>query len=131
MFYRAQPHPNAPKLEADPDGWIWLPENAFSEAFAPDATAEEIALLTAVQRPISAACIGVAVQRPLWKDRPSWFLIAERDRMIPVETQRFMAERMNARSHSYEVDHTPLLTSAAAVVDTVLDAVRDVGGRHA
>jgi hypothetical protein len=82
-------------------------------------------LLSAVQRPISPACISVAVERPLWEDRPSWFLIAERDRMIVQETQRFMADRMKARVHSHAVDHAPLVTAPAVVVDLILEAVHD------
>ncbi len=71
------------------------------------------------------------MNRPLWKDRPSWFLIAEQDRMIPAQTQRFMADRMNARSRSYEVDHAPMVTAPAVVLDMILDAVGDIGGGHA
>ena len=125
VFYRAPPHPQAPKLAPDRHGLIWLPSDAFATAFAQDATPEEHALLSAVQRPISPACITVAVERPLWKDRPSWFLIAERDRMIVQETQRFMADRMNARVHAHAVDHTPPVTAPAAVVDLILEAVHD------
>jgi len=87
VFYRSTPHPQAPKLAPDDHALIWLPADAFGSAFAPNASAEEQAFLFAVQRPISAACIGVAVNRPLWKDRPSRFLVAERDRMIVQETQ--------------------------------------------
>jgi pimeloyl-ACP methyl ester carboxylesterase len=82
VFYRAEPHPQAPKLAPDDHGLIYLPEAAFAAAFAQHASAEEQTLLAAVQRPISPACITVAVGRPLWKDRPSWFLVAEEDRMI-------------------------------------------------
>ncbi len=70
-----QPHPQAPKLAPDNHGLIYLPESAFAAAFAQNAAAEELAVLAAVQRPISPACINVAVDRPLWKDRPpgtSW-----------------------------------------------------------
>ena len=94
VFYRAQPHPLAPKLAPDSHGLIYLPDTAFGTAFAPNAPGEHHALLAAVQRPISPACITVRMERPLWKDRPSWFLVAEQDRMIVHETQRFMAERM-------------------------------------
>jgi pimeloyl-ACP methyl ester carboxylesterase len=125
VFYRAPPHPQAPKLAPDRHGLIWLPSDAFATAFAQDATNEEHALLSAVQRPISPACITVAVERPLWKDRPSWFLIAERDRMIVQETQRFMADRMKAQVRSHAVDHMPLVTAPAAVVDLILEAVHD------
>ena len=124
VFYRAPSHPQAPKLAPDSHGLIWLPPEAFAAAFAQDATNEEHALLSAVQRPISPACITVAVERPLWEDRPSWFLIAERDRMIVQETQQFMADRMKARVRSHAVDHTPLITAPAAVVDLILEAIR-------
>ena len=125
VFYRAEPHPKAPKLVPDNHGLIWLPEDAFAAAFAQNATAEEQALLAAVQRPIAVPCINVEVGRPLWLDRPSWFLLAEADHMIVPGTQRFMAERMKAEVRSYPVDHTPSVTAPNAVVDIVLDALRN------
>ena len=82
VFYRLEPHPQAPKLAPDSNGLIWLPEGAFATAFAQNASAEDRAVLAAVQRPISLNCITVPVGRPLWKDIPSWFLLAEDDRMI-------------------------------------------------
>ena len=96
VFYRDPPHPRAPELKPDDNGWIWLPDNAFPEAFAQHATAHDHALLTAVQRPINVPCIQKPVPRPGWKDIPTWFLIAEEDRMINPDTQRFMAERIGA-----------------------------------
>jgi pimeloyl-ACP methyl ester carboxylesterase len=124
VFYRAPPHPDAPKLAPDDHGLIWLPEEAFASAFAPKATAEEQAVLFAVQRPISPACITVPIGRPLWKDRPSWFLVAEDDRMILRETQDFMAGRMQAATRRGRFDHTPLVTAPDAVVEIILEAVR-------
>jgi pimeloyl-ACP methyl ester carboxylesterase len=124
VFYRATPHPQAPLLAPDKDGVVWLPEHAFAEAFAQHASNEEQALLAAVQRPIAAACIGVAVSRPLWKDRPSWFLVAEQDRMINPDTQRFMAERMKATVRSHPVDHTPGVTAPGVVMDIIREAMR-------
>ena len=125
VFYRAAPHSRAPKLAADSHGLIWLPDDAFAEAFAPHASAEEQTLLAAVQRPIAVPCISVKVERPLWRDRPSWFLVAEQDRMIAAETQHFMAARMKARTRSHPVDHTPIVTAPRVVVDIILDAMRD------
>ena len=124
VFYRAEPHPQAPKLAPDEHGLIYLPETAFAAAFAQHATAEDLTVLAAVQRPISPACITVPVARPLWKDRPSWFLVAEQDRMIVPETQHFMAERMRARIRAHPVDHTPLVTAPDVVVDIIRDAAR-------
>ncbi|SDN70294.1 alpha/beta fold hydrolase [Afipia sp. GAS231] len=124
VFYRTAPHPQAPLLAPDKDGVVWLPEHAFAEAFAQHASTDEQALLAAVQRPIAAACIGVAVGRPLWKDLPSWFLVAEQDRMIAPDTQRFMAERMKAKVRSHPVDHTPGVTAPDIVVDIIREAMR-------
>jgi pimeloyl-ACP methyl ester carboxylesterase len=127
VFYRTEPHPEAPKLAPDGHGLIWLPEAAFATAFAQHATTEELAVLAAVQRPISHACITVAVERPLWKDRPTWFLVAEQDRMIVRGNQRFMAERMKARTRSHPVDHTPLVTAPSVVVDIIREAIDQAG----
>ena len=70
-------------------------------------------MLAAVQRPISAGLHQRPTPRPLWKDRPTWFLVAEQDRMIVEDNQRFMAERMKARVRSQAVDHTPIVTAPA------------------
>jgi pimeloyl-ACP methyl ester carboxylesterase len=126
VFYRGEPHPEAPELKPDEHGLVWLPETAFAGAFAQNASPQEQALLAAVQRPINVACIGVPVDRPLWKDGPSWVLVAEGDRMIPPETQLFTAERMGAHVRTRPVDHTPLVTAPADVVGILLDAARDV-----
>jgi pimeloyl-ACP methyl ester carboxylesterase len=125
VFYHNEPHPLAPKLAPDSHGLIYLPQEAFAEAFAQNASADEWALLCAVQRPISPACISVPVSRPLWKDRPTWFLIAEEDRMIVKETQQFMAERMQARVRSHLVDHAPLVTAPSLVVDIIREAITE------
>jgi pimeloyl-ACP methyl ester carboxylesterase len=124
VFYRAEPHPKAPKLAPDSHGLIWLPEDAFAAAFAQNATAQEHAFLAAVQRPIALPCISTKVGRPLWRDRPSWFLLAEADHMIVPGTQRFMAERMKAQVRSYPVDHTPSVTAPDAAVEVISDALR-------
>ena len=125
VFYRGQPHPKAPKLEPDSHGLVWLPDEAFGDAFAQNASFDEAGILAAVQRPIAVPCISVPVERPLWKDRPSWFLIAEDDRMIAPDTHRFMAGRMGAHVRTRPVDHTPLITAPEGVVDIILEAVRD------
>ena len=123
VFYRNKPHPQAPKLAPDRHGLIYLPHEAFAAAFAQNASADQLALLFAVQRPLSPACITVPVSRPLWKDRPSWFLIAEQDRMIVHDTQRFMAERMHARVRAHPVDHAPMVTAPGLVVDIIREAI--------
>jgi pimeloyl-ACP methyl ester carboxylesterase len=129
VFYRNPPHPQAPTLAPDSHGLIWLPTEAFATAFAPNASAEEQAILAATQRPISPASITVPVGRPLWQDVPTWYLLAEQDRMIVADTQRFMAERMKAQISAHPVDHTPSVTAPGPVVDLILAAVHAIGTR--
>ncbi|MGC2658595.1 MAG: alpha/beta hydrolase [Bryobacteraceae bacterium] len=124
VFYRDKPHPMAPELAPDQDGWIWMPDEGFANAFAHHATADQIALARAVQRPISVKCIQEPAPEPAWNNKPSWFLIAEEDRMINPKTQHFMAERMGAQTQALAVDHTPLLTAPAAVVEMILTAAQ-------
>ena len=126
VFYRDEQHPRAPQLAPDADGFIWMPDEGFGNAFAQHATKEQIALSAAVQRPIALTCIQEPVPKPAWKPKPSWFLIAEEDRMINPKTQHFMAKRMGATTRSFAVDHTPLLSAPQKVVDIIMKAKQAV-----
>ena len=126
VFYRDQKHPLSPQLAPDAEGFIWMPDDGFRNAFAQHATADQIALSAAVQRPIALKCIQEPVPKPAWKSKPSWFLIAEDDRMINPRTQHFMAERMDATTRSLAVDHTPLLSAPEKVADIIMDAKQTV-----
>jgi pimeloyl-ACP methyl ester carboxylesterase len=125
VFYRAAPHPQAPHLEPDAYGFIWMPEEGFGRAVAHKASANQLAIMAAVQRPIAVQCIQENAPAPAWKTTPSWYLIAEEDRMILPETQRFMADRMDAVIRSHTVDHTPMYTSPNLVVDLIQSAARE------
>jgi len=124
VFYRAKPHPEAPHLEPDVDGLIWMPEGGFVHAVAHRACADQTAILDAVQRPIAVKCIQEKASVPAWKTKPSWFLVAEENRMIAPETQRYMAERMGAKIRAHQVDHSPMHTAPGVVVDVILEAAQ-------
>ena len=124
VFYRDEPHPSAPKLAPDSHGFIWMPEGGFQEAVAHKASAAQTTIMAAVQRPIALRCIQEPAPAPAWKVKPSWFLLAEEDRMINPKTQRFMAERMGANIRSMRVDHSPMYTAADSVIDVILEAAR-------
>jgi pimeloyl-ACP methyl ester carboxylesterase len=126
VFYRAEPHRLAPKLAPDTNGLIWLPDEAFAKAFAPNASSEDRAILAAVQRPIALNCITVPAGRPLWRNVPTWFLLAEQDHMIIPETQHFMADRMKAKVKSHPVDHTPSVTAPEVVIEIIRDAISSI-----
>jgi pimeloyl-ACP methyl ester carboxylesterase len=123
VFYRKPPHPEAPQLTPDAHGFIWMPQEGFGTAFSQHASAERAALFAATQRPIAVACIQEKAPRPAWKVKPSWYLVAEEDRMISPATELFMAQRMGARIRSEKVDHTPLVTAPEPVIAMILEAV--------
>jgi pimeloyl-ACP methyl ester carboxylesterase len=124
VFTRDTPHPDAPKMVPDEAGYIWMPHDGILKAFAPRASAEEKVRLEAIQRPINVACIQEKAPAPAWRKKPTWFLIAKEDRMIPEKTQRFMAERMNATIKTADSDHTPSLTLPKPVIEIVLEAAQ-------
>ncbi|HTV47103.1 MAG TPA: alpha/beta hydrolase [Phycisphaerae bacterium] len=124
VFYREPPHAQAPKLAPDDGGFIWMPPEGFAHAFAQDAAPDVKSVLLATQRPLNVRCIQEKAPRPLWKDKPVWFLVAENDRMIPAKTQHFQAGRMKAVVRAHAVDHSPMLTAPGLVVDVLLEAIR-------
>jgi pimeloyl-ACP methyl ester carboxylesterase len=124
VFYRDERHAEAPKLTPDKHGFIWMPEDGFSRAVAHKASTDQTRVMAAVQRPISLQCIQEAAPAPGWKSKPSWFLLAEEDRMINPKTQQFMADRMGAKIQSSHVDHSPMYTAPDVVIDVVLQAAR-------
>jgi pimeloyl-ACP methyl ester carboxylesterase len=126
VFYREKPHPAAPQLAPDNHGLIWMPDERFGTAFCQQASPDEAALLAATQRPIALACIQEKAPRPAWRLRPSWYLVAEEDRMINPATQLFLARRMGAQIRSEKVDHAPLVTAPHLVVEMILEAVTSV-----
>jgi pimeloyl-ACP methyl ester carboxylesterase len=126
VFHRVAPHHSAPQLQPDDNGFLWLHTDAFRNAVAPNASAEEIALMAAAQKPITLKCLGEPMTKPAWKEKPSWFLIAEKDRMVAPETQRYTAERMKSKTVSLQVDHSPLVSQPNAVVDLIKSAAASI-----
>jgi pimeloyl-ACP methyl ester carboxylesterase len=107
---------------------LFIARERFHEQFAADLPASQTARMAATQRPITVEALEEPTgERPLWKQLPSWFLVAGQDRNIPAELQRFMAERAGARrmleipsaSHAAAVSHPDatarLILEAAAV----------------
>ena len=123
VFYRDKPSPEAPKLAPDSHGLLWMPDDKFSTAWCQHAAREEAALLAAIQRPIAILAIQEKAAKPAWKAMPSWYLVAEEDRMINPATQQFLARRMGAQIRSEKVDHASPVTAPKLVVDLILQAV--------
>jgi|SRR5215472_3243135 len=122
VFQRVAPHPKAPQLQPDEDGFLWLEADAFGNAVMHQASPAEIALTAAVQKPIALQCLGEAMGKPAWKEKSSWFLVAEDDRMVSPATQQFLAKRMGAKTVSSPVDHAPLVSEPETVVKVIVEA---------
>jgi pimeloyl-ACP methyl ester carboxylesterase len=125
VFYHDEASPEQPKMVPDSNGYVWMPDDAFSRALAHKASADQARIAAAVQRPIAVKCIQELAPKPAWKAKPTWYLVAEEDRMINPKTQHFMAERMGAKIRPHPVDHTPMYADPNVVVDVILEAARE------
>ena len=125
VFYRDTPSPYQPKMVSDSHNLVWMPEDAFSRALAHKASADQARIAAAVQRPLALQCVQVPVSKPAWKSKPTWYLVAEEDRMINPKTQHFMAERMGAKIRPHPVDHTPMYADPNVVVNVILEAAHE------
>lgn len=117
-----EPHPMGPALAPDAHGLVWMSDEGFSNAVAPDSSPDELALMIATQKPIGLAAIAEPMGEPAWRTKPSWFLLAKRDRVIVENTQRHMATRMGAHITEQDVDHTPLSSAPHLVESLIIEA---------
>lgn len=125
VFYHDEASPDQPKMVPDSHNFVWMPNDAFRRALAHKASADQASIAAAVQRPIAVQCIQEAAPKPAWKTKPTWYLIAEEDRMINPKTQRFMAERMGAKIRPHPVDHTPMYADPHVVIEVILEAAHE------
>src|SRR5208282_1040224 len=125
VFYRDEPSPEPPKMVPDTHNFVWMPEDAFRRALAHKASADQASIAAAVQRPIAVPCIQQPSPKPTWKAKPTWYLVAEEDRMINPKTQRFMAGRMGAKIRPHPVDHTPMYADPNVVIEVILEAAHE------
>jgi pimeloyl-ACP methyl ester carboxylesterase len=105
------PPPDAPVPPILPprDGYLFLDKSKFRASFAGDVEAEEAAFMADSQVPWGVDALSGEISEPAWKSKPSWYLLATEDRMIPPPAQRFMSGRAGstvvevARSHAVYV----------------------------
>jgi pimeloyl-ACP methyl ester carboxylesterase len=98
------------------DGFLFLDREKFAGSFASDLPAEDAAFMADSQVPWGVEALNGSISEPAWRSRPSWYLVASDDRMIPPPAQRTMSERIGATvveepgSHSIYVSK-PLATA--------------------
>jgi pimeloyl-ACP methyl ester carboxylesterase len=111
------------------DGFLFLERDKFHDSFAGDLTNEDAAFMADSQVPWGVDALGGAVSEPGWRVKPSWYLVATDDRMIPPPAQRAMAERTGASTREVSGSHAVYVSEPGAVADLINAAVDSVAPR--
>jgi pimeloyl-ACP methyl ester carboxylesterase len=120
----ADPPPGAPvpPILAPRDGWLFLDRDKFAASFAADLPAEDGAFLADSQVPWNVNALGGTVTDPAWRHKPSLYLVATEDRMIPPPAQRSMAARIGAVVVEAIGSHAMYASQPGAVADLIRQA---------
>jgi pimeloyl-ACP methyl ester carboxylesterase len=106
------------------DGFASLSVKAVNENFAPDASPEERKLLYATQVPLAASEAEEKVYNPAWKTRPTWFIVAAKDKVISPDLERFKAKLIKATTIELASSHVPMISQSNKVTDFIIGAAR-------
>lgn len=115
------PAPGAPVPPILPpsDGFLLLDRAKFPGSFAGDVNPDMAAFMADSQVPWGLDALGGAVSEPAWKSKPSWYLVATDDRMIPPDAQRAMAKRAGATTVESKGSHAVYVSQPRAVADLI------------
>uniref|UniRef100_A0A832H5L8 Alpha/beta hydrolase n=1 Tax=Oscillatoriales cyanobacterium SpSt-402 TaxID=2282168 RepID=A0A832H5L8_9CYAN len=115
--------PPALQYVQEQNGFIWLSKAGIQETFAGDLPAEESALLYATQTAPSALLSQTKATSPAaWKNKPSWYIVANNDQSVLPDYQRDASKRMQATTTVLESSHVPMLSHPKEVVEVIKDA---------
>lgn len=107
----------------DSKGFLWIKYDEYHKSFCQDLNEEDTLVMSLAQRPIHGQCFGDEAGEPAWKKKPTWYQISNNDNMIPPETQKEMAERMNPKKTIHlEASHASLATHPKEVTALILEA---------
>jgi pimeloyl-ACP methyl ester carboxylesterase len=122
----ADPPPGAPVPPILPpqDGFVFLDREKFAASFAADVPASLAAFMADAQVPWGVEALGGAVSRPAWSTKPSWYLVASEDRMIPPPAQRGMAARAGASVVEAPGSHSIYVSQPQAVAELIQQAAQ-------
>ncbi|WP_043672095.1 alpha/beta fold hydrolase [Streptomyces xylophagus] len=120
----ADPAPGAPVPPILPpvDGFLFLDRDKFAASFAGDLPAEDAAFLADSQVPWGLEALGGPITEPAWRAKPSWYLVATDDHMIPPPVQHQMAERAGATVTEAAGSHAIYVSQPAAVAELIKQA---------
>ncbi|GAA5031521.1 alpha/beta fold hydrolase [Actinopolymorpha pittospori] len=124
----ADPPPGAPVPPILPprNGYLFLDRDKFHGSFAGDLSADEAAFMADSQVPWGVGALDGKVTEPAWRFKPSWYLVASEDRMIPPPAQRAMAERTGATVREIAGSHSVYISQPDAVADLIHTAVQSL-----
>ena len=127
------PVPGAPvpPILAPQDGFLFLDRSKFAAAFAADVNPELAAFMADSQVPWGVQALEGAVNQPAWKSKPSWYLVATDDRMIPPDAQRAMSKRAGANTVEVKASHAVYVSQPEAVADLIARAANSEVGNVA
>ena len=122
------PPPGAPVPPILPpqDGFLFLDQARFAASFAADVNPEKADFMAASQVPWGVAALDGAVTEASWKVKPSWYLVAQDDRMIPPPAQRQMSKRAGATVTEVPGSHAVYVSQPAAVAAVIEQAAQAI-----
>ena len=122
----ADPPPGAPVPPILPpvDGFLFLDREKFAASFAADLPADDARFMADSQVPWGVEALNGTVSEPAWRSKPSWYLVATDDRMIPPPAQRAMAERAGATVVESAGSHSIYVSQPRATVELIKRASR-------
>jgi len=113
-----------PPILPPQDGFLFLDPDKFQAAFAADVDAELAAFMADSQVPWGLEAAGGTVSEAAWRSKPSWYLVATDDRMIPPSAQREMSARARSTVNEVAGSHAIYVSQPAAVAELIETAVR-------
>jgi pimeloyl-ACP methyl ester carboxylesterase len=128
----ADPPPGAPVPPILPpeDGFLLLDREKFPASFAGDLPAEQAAFMADSQVPWGTDALGGSITEPAWREKPSWYLVATEDRMIPPPAQRAMSERAGSTVDEVAGSHAIYVSQPTAVAAIVEQAASAAAARQ-
>jgi pimeloyl-ACP methyl ester carboxylesterase len=125
------PPPGAPVPPILPpqDGYLFLDKAKFAASFAADVDAEKAAFMADSQVPWGLEALGGTVSEAAWRTKPSWYLVATDDKMIPPPAQRFMSKRAGATVVEVAGSHAIYVSQPNAVATLIKSAANGVANK--
>ncbi len=118
------PSPGFARVVADADGYLSLPPDAIAHDFAQDLPAAHTSVMAATQGPIHSKALGEKTTVAAWNNKPSWYIVSEKDRMIQPDLERAMAKKIGAKVTSLPTSHVPQQSRPADVAKVIIAAVQ-------